>query len=294
MDGGRLRWFYEGPAERLPPTAFFGVSAVFHYLGPSFAVLLFPAVGVLGVAWLRIASAAFIFASWTHPLRTWNGADREARLLLVGIGVCLAVMNSAFYLALDRLPMSLVASIEFVGAIAVAAAGLRTARNLGALALAVAGIVLLIDVTWSDDPAGLAWAFLNGALFVVYIVLAHRLAEKGAAGGVTGLGAAMAIAFLAVLPFGLEDVLAVLGDPVLILAGIGVGICSSVVPYICDQLAMARLPRASYALLLSLLPASATLIGLVVLAQVPSFRDLIGIGMVMAGVAIHNPPRPAS
>lgn len=289
MADGRLGWFYDGPAEKLPPHAFFAVSAVFHYLGPSFAVLLFPAVGVLGVAWFRIASAAAIFAPWTHPLRTWNGADKATRLLLLGMGLCLAVMNSSFYLALDRLPMSLVACIEFLGAIGVAAAGLRTGRNFAALGFACAGIVLLIDVTWSADPAGLAWAFLNGALFVVYIVLGHRLAQTGAAGGVTGLGAAMSIAFIAVLPFGLEDVLAVITDPVLVLAGIGVGICSSVVPYICDQLAMARLPRASFALLLSLLPASATIIGLLVLAQVPTLRDLTGVGLVMAGVALHRP-----
>ena len=99
----------------------------------------------------------------------------------------------------------------------------------------------------------------------------------------------MAIAFLAVLPLGIEDVLTVITDPVLILAGIGVGVCSSVIPYICDQLAMARLPRASFALLLSLLPASATVIGLLVLAQVPSLRDLAGVGLVMAGVALHKP-----
>jgi len=292
MEGGRLGWFYRGPAERLPPHVFFGVSAVFHYLGPSFAVLLFPSVGVLGVAWFRIASAAAIFAPWTHPLRTWNTADRSTRWLLVGMGVSLAVMNSSFYLALERLPMSLVASIEFVGTIGVAAVGLRTGRNLAALALAVGGVMLLIDVTWSDDPVGLAWAFLNGALFVVYIVLAHRLAQRGAAGGVTGLGAAMSIAFLAVLPLGIEDVLTVITDPVLIMAGIGVGICSSVIPYICDQLAMARLPRASFALLLSLLPASATVIGLLVLAQVPTLRDLAGVGLVMAGVAMHKPAPP--
>ncbi|WP_425406928.1 EamA family transporter [Hwanghaeella sp.] len=294
MASAGLRWFYTGPAEKLPPHVFFAVSAVFHYLGPSFAVLLFPAVGVLGVAWFRIASAALLFAPWTRPLRVWNGADRRTRLLLVSMGLCLAAMNSSFYLALDRLPMSLVASIEFVGTIAVAAAGLRSARNLAALILAVSGVVLLIDVTWSDDPVGLAWAFLNGALFVVYIVLAHRLAQSGAAGGISGLGAAMTIAFLAVLPFGLDEVLAVITDPVLILASIGVGVCSSVIPYICDQLAMARLPRASFALLLSLLPASATIIGLIVLAQVPSIRDLGGVALVMVGVALHKPPRPAS
>src|SRR5580658_2152677 len=171
-------------ANLAPPHAWFAVSAIFHYLGPSFAVLLFPSVGVLGVAWMRIAAAAAIFAPWTAPWRTIARADGETRRLLIGLGVCLAVMNTSFYLALDRLPMSLVAAIEFVGTIGVALYGLRTARNLAALGLAVLGVSLLINVRWSSDPIGLFWAFLNGVLFVGYIVLGHRISEGGASGGV--------------------------------------------------------------------------------------------------------------
>ena len=285
---------FTGAADRVPPHAWFGVSAVFHYLGPSFAVLLFPAVGVLGVAWMRIASAALIFAPMTKPWRTVREADARTRLLLVGLGACLAVMNVSFYLALDRLPMSLVAAIEFVGTIGLALYGLRTRRNLLALALAVAGVLILIDVTWSSDPLGLFWAFLNGALFVGYIALGHKLAEQGASGGVERLGAAMAIAFLFVMPVGVGDAVGAFGAPELVLAGIGVGLCSSVIPYICDQLAMSRLPRASFALLLALLPATATVVGAIVLAQIPSSQDLLGVLLVMAGVALHRPAhRPA-
>lgn len=274
-------------AASAPPHLWFGVSAVFHYLGPAFAVLLFPAVGVLGVAWLRIASAAALFAPWTRPWRTIAAADGRTRWLLLALGLCLAVMNCAFYLALDRLPISLVAAIEFVGTIAVALYGLRTGRNVAALALAVIGVFILIDVTWSSDPLGLFWAFLNGALFVGYIVLGHRIAQSG--GGVERLGAAMAIAFLFVLPFGLAEALTAFTAPMLLLAGIGVGVCSSVIPYICDQLAMSRLPRASFALLLALLPATATVIGVIVLAQIPSAANILGILLVMAGVALHKP-----
>lgn len=281
-------------AERVPPQAWFGVSAVFHYLGPAFAVLLFPAVGVLGVAWLRIASAAAVFAPWTRPWRTLARADRRTRLLLLALGACLAVMNCAFYLALDRLPISLVAAIEFVGTIAVALYGLRTPRNLAALAITLLGVFILIDVTWASDPWGLFWALLNGLLFVGYILLGHRIARGGASDGVERLGAAMALAFLFVLPFGLLEALAAFADPLLLLAGIGVGVCSSVVPYICDQLAMSRLPRASFALLLALLPASATVIGAVVLAQIPSARDVFGVLLVMAGIAIHKPAPEAA
>jgi inner membrane transporter RhtA len=276
-------------AESIPPHAWFAVSAVFHYLGPSFAVLLFPAVGVLGVAWLRIASAAALFAPWTKPWRVLARASPRERRLLLALGACLATMNCSFYLALDRLPISLVAAIEFAGTIGVALHGLRTARNAAALAVAVSGVLILIDVRWASDPLGLFWACLNGALFVGYIVLGHRIAAGGASGGVDRLGAAMAAAFLFVLPVGLEDALQAFRDPVLLLAGVGVGVCSSVIPYVCDQRSMSRLPRASFALLLALLPATATVVGAVVLAQVPSARDLAGVLLVMAGVAIHQP-----
>ncbi|WP_192180879.1 EamA family transporter [Mesorhizobium amorphae] len=276
-------------AASLPPHVWFGVSAVFHYLGPAFAVLLFPHIGVLGMAWLRIATAALVFAPLTRPWSVFARADRSAWLLLLAFGACLAVMNCSFYLALDRLPISLVAAIEFVGTIGVALVGLRSPRNLAALAVAVTGTLLLIDVKWSDDPVGLFWAFLNGALFVCYIVLGHRIAASGAGGGIAALGAAMAIAFFMVLPIGLTDALPAFSSPPLLLAAIGVGVCSSVIPYICDQHAMSRLPRASFALMLSLLPVTATLIGVVVLRQIPSLTDCLGITLVVAGVAVHRP-----
>ncbi|RWN00601.1 MAG: DMT family transporter [Mesorhizobium sp.] len=276
-----------GLADAVPPHVWFCVSAIFHYLGPAFAVLLFAQVGVLGMAWLRIATAALVFAPLTRPWAVFTRADRSARLLLLAFGACLAVMNCAFYLALDRLPISLVAAIEFVGTIGVAMVGLRTPRNFAALAIAVAGTLLLIDVKWSSDPVGLFWAFLNGALFIGYIVLGHRIARTGL--GIAGLGTAMAIALLVVLPVGFSEALPAFSAPQLLIAGIGVGLCSSVIPYICDQLAMARLARASFALMLSLLPLTATLIGVVVLRQVPSLTDCLGIALVVAGVAMHKP-----
>ena len=276
-------------ADAVPPQAWFGVSAIFHYLGPSFAVLLFPAVGVLGVAWFRIASAALIFAPFTRPWKTIREADAKTRRLLIGLGICLAVMNTSFYLALDRLPMSLVAAMEFVGTVGVALYGLRTGRNVLALLLAVVGVFVLIDVKWSTNPIGLFWAALNAALFVGYIVLGHKAAERGASGGVERLGAAMAIAFVILMPIGFAQALKAFGAIELVLAGIGVGVCSSVIPYICDQLAMSRLPRASFALLLALLPATATIIAAIVLAQIPSLKDIVGIVLVMVGVAVHKP-----
>ncbi len=276
-------------AETVPPQAWFGVSAVFHYLGPSLAVLLFPAMGVLGVAWFRIASAALIFMPITRPWTVFIQADRNGRLLLIGLGICLAVMNTSFYLALERLPMSLVAAMEFVGTIGVALYGLRSGRNFLALALATLGILILIDIKWATDPLGLFWATLNGVLFVGYIILGHKAAQGGASDGVQRLGAAMLIAFIVLMPIGFIQAIEAFGALNLVLAGIGVGICSSVIPYVCDQLAMSRLPRSSFALLLALLPATATIIAAIVLAQIPTLQDVVGIVLVMAGVAVHNP-----
>lgn len=272
-----------------PPHLWFGISAVFHYLGPAFAVLLFPAVGVLGVAWFRVATAAAVFAPVTRPWRTFRRANRETRLLLIALGLCLAVMNTSFYLALERLPLSLVAAMEFAGIICLALCGVRSARNLAALSLAVAGVYALIDVRWQADLGGLAWSALNAALFATYVVLGHRAARCGAAGGVERLGAAMGVALVVLMPAGFSEAALAFGAPLLIAAGVGVGITSSVIPYVCDQLAMSRLPRASFALMLSLLPAVAAVIGALVLAQVPSVRDCAGVALVMAGVALHRP-----
>jgi inner membrane transporter RhtA len=143
----------------------------------------------------------------------------------------------------------------------------------------------------AGEPLGVALAFVNAALFALYIVLGHRVAQRGAGGGVDGLAASMLIAAVVVTPIGGWAALPALDDPVGVLAGVGVGISSSVIPYVCDQLAMARLARATYALMVSLLPATATVIGIVVLAQIPSAVEAFGVGLVIAGVALHREPR---
>ena len=259
---------FTAAAERVPPQAWFGVSAVFHYLGPSFAVLLFPAIGPLGVAWLRIASAAAIFTPWIRPWRVMPPPS---------LSRCVPSRNS-----LHRAPARSVSSRR------------SSSSDIGVHARPIgprARSSRLIRSTKSSDHG--LWAFLNGALFVAYISLGHAIARDGASGGVERLGAAMAIAFIVVMPIGLVQALRAFADPLLLLAGIGVGVSSSVIPYVCDQLAMSRLPRATFALMLAILPATATIIGAIVLAQIPSPRDLLGIALVMGGVALHRPPKEA-
>ena len=275
-------------AAKAPPESFFAISAVFHYLGPAFAVLLFARVDVLGVAWLRIASAALIFAAWRRPWRAFAALGRDGRRVLLAWGTVLALMNCVFYSAIDRLPLGTVAAIEFLPVIVLAAIGMRTPRNLAALALAVAGVYLLTDVVLAGEPLGVVLAGVNAVLFAVYIVLGAKVAEQGAAAGIDGLAAAMLIAAVVVTPIAGWAVLPVLSDPVAIAAGIGVGVSSSVIPYVADQLALARIARATYALMVSLLPATATVIGIVVLSQVPTAIEVLGVALVVGGVAVHR------
>jgi inner membrane transporter RhtA len=275
-------------SRQVPPQLYFVTSAVFHYLGPSFAVLLFARVDVLGVAWLRIASAALVFAVWRRPWRALRQVDVATRKLLVGWGVVLAAMNCCFYEAIARLPLGTVAAIEFLPVVVLAAVGVRTARNAVALALAVAGVYELSHVQIAAQPLGLVFAFVNAALFATYIVLAHRVSRHPAVTGIDGLGAAMLIAAVAVTPIAAPQAAQAFTDPVALAAGVGVGICSSVIPYVTDQLAMANLSRAVYSLMVSLLPAVATVIGVIVLTQLPTAAELAGVALVAGGVAAHR------
>ena len=148
----------------VPPEAFLVLSAVFHYLGPSFAVLLFARVAPLGVASLRIVSAAIVFALWRRPWRSLRLADRETVRNVVALGIVLAIMNCCFYEAIDRLPLGTVSAIEFLPVIVLAAVGVRSRRNGIALALAVAGVYTLIAIEFRGEPVGIGLAFESGPL----------------------------------------------------------------------------------------------------------------------------------
>jgi inner membrane transporter RhtA len=278
-------------AAGLPPVSFFVVSAIFHYLGPSLAVLLFARIAAPGVLWLRIFGAAATFAVWRRPWRLAGRLDRRQLVTLLALGGVLAGMNALFYLAVARLPLATVGAIEFLGTVVLAALGARTRRNVAALALCVGGVAVLTAIQLGASPLGLVFAFGNCAGFMLYVMLGHRVANTRVSdvfGGIDQLGAAMLIAAVVVTPAGLGAALPAFTHPAWLAWGIGVGVCSSVIPYVTDQLAMARLPRATFALMLALLPAFAVVVGAVVLHQIPSVRELAGIALVIAGVAIHQ------
>jgi inner membrane transporter RhtA len=283
----------------MPPTSFFLISAVFHYLGPSLAVLLFVHIQVLGVVWLRITLAAVMLALWRRPWRILAAASRSQLLAFLALGVVLATMNSMFYLAVDRLPLSTVGAIEFLGTVVLAALGARTRRNVLALALAVGGVYILTAVRLSGQPLGFVFAFANCLGFMLYVMLGHRIANPAADGsgssallmsGIDQLSLSMLIAAVVVTPLGIASAALSFTHPLWLAWGAGVALCSSVIPYVTDQLAMARLPRATFALMLALLPAAAAVIGLLVLHQVPALQDIAGIALVILGVALHHEP----
>lgn len=127
----------------IPPHAFFAISAIFHYLGPAFAVLLFNQLPVLGVAWLRIAAATAVFAVWRRPWRSAGSWSWVERRIVVALGITLGLMNASFYLSIARVPLGTVGAIEFLGPITLAALDTRGPRNFFALGLAVVGVGVL-------------------------------------------------------------------------------------------------------------------------------------------------------
>ena len=275
-------------ADVVPAEAYFIVSAVFHYLGPAIAVLLFARIEPLGVAWLRIAAAAAVFWLWRVRRTVWRTLTGDVWRLVAGWAAVLSAMNCCFYLAIDRVPLGTVAAVEFVPVVVLAAIAVRTARNALAVVLAVGGVYVLADVRLAGDRLGLICTVLNAVLFAGYVILGHRAARQPGLRPMDGLALAMAIATVLALPVGIAQAGPAFADIRLLAAAIGVGICSSVIPYVTDQLAMARLSRSTFALMLSVLPATACVIGAVVLRQIPTPAEVAGVGLVIVAMLIHR------
>ena len=272
--------------DRLPPQALFVLAAISQYVGAALAVLLFASVPAAGVAWLRIVAAAAVLVAWRRPWRTrWT----PGRLRLVAaFGLVLALMNLCFYLAIDRLPLGTAVAIEFCGPIFVAALGSRTRRDVAAVALGVAGVLALADVHLTGSPGGFALAAGAGVFWAAYIVLGHRVAADGEIRPQDGLALAMAFGAAGLGPALIGSAVPALVDPALLAACLAVGVASSVVPYALEQVAMRRLPRARFALLLALLPATAAVIGAVVLGQIPGPLESGGIALVVIAASLRS------
>lgn len=270
--------------DRIPAEALFVVSGISQYAGAAIAVLTFSSLAPAGVAWWRVLGAGLIIVilrrSWT------KGWDRRSLLLAGAFGTALAAMNLTFYLAIDRLHLGNAVAIEFVGPTVVAAIGARTRRAWLALVLVAVGVLVLADVQWELDPLGVVFALMSAAFWAGYIVLGARVANEG--GDVDGLGVGMLIGALAIAPFGAGEGLAALVTPWVVALALATAVLSNVIPYGLDQVILKRLPRHRFALLLALLPVTATVTGVVALQQVPTAIELTGIALVVVGLAASD------
>jgi len=276
---------HTSPSRRLPAPVLFFISGLSLYIGAALAVNLFRELSPSAVAWLRLFGAAVVLLAWRRPrVSTWS----RRRLVLAGVfGMVTAVMNVSFYEAVARIPLGTAVAMEFIGPVAVAAFGSRTRRDFLSLALVTIGVALIAKVEWKASPLGLLLIGMAAILWAGYIILGKRVASSGSGIDDLAVGAGVATVLLSPLGF--------LTAPVwssgrLLVLGMGVGVLSSVIPYGLDQVVLARVGRARFALLLALLPLTATLIGVIVLRQIPHLTELVGALAVMVGVVLGSRP----
>nr|WP_194719953.1 EamA family transporter [Cellulosimicrobium arenosum] len=274
----------------------FVVSGLTQYLGAAIAVGLFAVAGAVEVGWLRIAASAVLLLVWRRPWRArWSRHDLA---WVVVFGVVLATMNLAFYVAIDHLPLGTAVAIEFCGPVAVAAITGRGWRERGAIVVAALGVVLLAGVTVgsgiprADLVVGFVAIAVAAACWAGYIVLGRRVAGAGA--GVTSLSVAMTCGALVFAPLLALPSLPVLADWRHVLAVIAIAAFSSVVPYALEQLILGRVSAATFSVLLALLPATAAVVGAVVLAQLPTPLELAGLLLVSGAIAMTARRRDGS
>jgi inner membrane transporter RhtA len=272
---------------RAPAPVLFVIGAVSMYAGAALAVGLFGVLAPAAVAVLRMLGAAAVLLAWRRPgAEAWRGGRV---LRAAAFGLATAGMNIAFYEAIARLPLGTAVAVEFCGPVAVAAVASRRPRDIAAVVMAAIGVALIADVRWSGAPSGVLWALAAAALWAAYIVLGKRVA--GAGNGLDDMAVGFAVAAVVLTPvllIGGVTGIAALADPFVLLLAVAVGVLSSVVPYVLDQIVLRRVGQARFAVLLALLPATATVVGLVGLAQVPSPLEAFGIAAVVVAVALRS------
>lgn len=270
------------PIDAVPSTVLVIGAVASVQTGASLAKSLFDQVGPGGTVLLRVILAAVVLgAIWQPSVR---GLGRREIVLVLAYGVSLAGMNYAFYSALDRIPLGVAVTLEFVGPLGVAVAGSRRALDLVWVGLAAVGILLLADLGGgSTDAAGVALALLAGGFWAAYILLAAR---AGAAfSGGYGLALAMFVASAVLLPFGIAEGGSELLSQEVLAVGAGVAMLSSVIPYSFELEALRRLPARVFGVLMSLEPGMAALAGFVVLGEVLGVREIVAIGLVVVASA---------
>ncbi|HEY6714575.1 MAG TPA: EamA family transporter [Rubrobacter sp.] len=268
-----------------PPTALVIFPIISVQLGAAVAKSLFDSLGPGGTVFLRIAFAALVLFLLVRP--KLGGHDRAGYLVAGLFGLTLAGMNFSIYLAFDRIPLGVAVTLEFVGPLGVAVAGSRQLLDLLWVVLAAAGILLLAPLSvlggMDLDPVGVAFALLAGCLWASYILLSARTGSAFPGG--TGLVIALCVGTFVLFPFGIAGAGYALLDPKLLLAGFGVAMLSSAIPYSLELEALRKLPARVFGVLMSLDPAVAALAGLVVLGERLEMRAVAAIIFVTIAAA---------
>lgn len=263
----------------MPPAALVLGAVGSVQFGAALAATLFDEAGPAGTVFLRGAFAALVLVALWRP--GLGGHSRHELLLLGAYGLCLGGMNLAFYEAIDRIPLGVAVTFEFVGPLGVAVAGSRAALDFAWVVLAAAGILLLSAPGGSDlDGLGIALALVAGAFWGAYILVAARAGQAFPGGG--GLALAMAISAVMLVPFGVADAGSALLEPEVLAIGFAVAMLSSAIPYSLELEALRRIPQHVFGVLMSLEPGVAAFAGFVVLDQSLGTRDAAGIALVMA------------
>jgi inner membrane transporter RhtA len=264
----------------------FVIGAISQYVGAAIGVFLFETTEPATVAWLRAAAAAVALVLWRRPWRRgWN--RRQAGVALM-FGLVTIGMNIAIYEAMARIPLGTAVAIEFLGPTAVAASGSRRPRDAAAVGLALTGVLLLAGVEFDANLTGVLFALVSAAMWAGYILLGKRVADTG--DGLDSLAVGMSMAAVVLAPAILVPQATIDGsvfaDPRLWLLGLCIGLLSTAIPYVLDQLVFVGIGSANFALLLALLPVTATLIGVVVLRQIPTLAETAGIALVVVALLL--------
>jgi inner membrane transporter RhtA len=250
--------------------------------GAAFAKTLFDEIGPGGTVFLRVLFGAIVLAAIWRP--RLGGHDRRDLGLAALFGLVLAAMNLCFYASLDRIPLGIAVTFEFVGPLGVAVFGSRRARDLVWVGLAAAGILLLSDFGTADlDEVGVALALLAGGFWAAYILLSARVGRVFPGGA--GLALAMVVATVPLAPVGVASAGSDLAVPSVLALAAVVGVLSSAIPYALELEALRRLPVGVFGVLMSLEPAAGALAGLVVLGEELATRELAAIALVVAASA---------
>jgi inner membrane transporter RhtA len=269
----------------VPPTALVMLSIVSVQLGAAIAKTLFDSLGPGGTVFVRIAFAALVLLVVVRP--KLGGHDGNAYLVAGLFGLALALMNFSIYLAIDRIPLGVAVTLEFVGPLGVAVAGSRRMLDVLWVALAAAGILLLAPLGafggMDLDPVGVAFALLAGCLWASYILLSARTGSAFPGG--TGLVIALCVGTIVLAPVGIAGAGSALLDPKLLIAGFGVAMLSSAVPFSLEMEALRKIPTRIFGVLMSLEPAVAALAGLVVLGERLGLRAVVAVVFVTVAAA---------